>query len=244
MELPMHASPILLIEDDPDIARGVVMLIESEMNLPVTTFKDGADGLREALEGTYSLYILDVNLPTMSGLEICRELRVKKPTAPILFLTARGEDIDKVLGLELGADDYVTKPFHPRELAARIKALLRRSSLAEGVASYRPVIEHHQLKLDTVGRRVWRSGEPLALTAIEYDLLLLLASNPGVTFNRAQLVESILGYCPDIQSDSLTSHFFRLRGKVERDPRNPVYLKTVRGVGYRFAALDEIADET
>lgn len=234
-----HAE-VLLIEDDPEVIRAVTALCQTELSLQIVAESDGARGLELALSGDYSLIVCDANLPSKHGFDICREIRAKKPRQAIMFLTGRSDELDKVLGLELGADDYVTKPFSGRELAARIKALLRRIDRSDQLAVEQPTINIAHLTIDTVGRRVWKNKEAVQLTLVEYELLVLLASHPGETFSRADLMQMVLGYENQTHDDALTVHFSRLRSKVELEPNRPQLLRTVRGVGYRFAAPDEM----
>ncbi len=234
-----HPAPILLIEDDENIVASLTSLIESELCRPVVSLSDGLLGLERALAEEHSVVIVDAGLPSLSGFEICRALRAERPAQAIMFLTGRNNEIDKVLGLELGADDYVTKPFSPREVAARLKALIRRSMSVPILEGIDPVLEVRGLRIDRSTRRVWVDGTLATLTNVEFDLLVLLAENPGRIFSRAELLESVLGYTSDAHDETLTVHFSNLRAKVEKNPRRPELLKTVRGLGYRFAAPDE-----
>lgn len=239
----MSDQEILLIEDSLDMIQAISALCDSEIGLRLVSEKNGKKGLEAALMKPYALVIIDVNLPSKSGFEICKALRKDRPQQPIMLLTGRREEIDKVLGLELGADDYVTKPFSSRELVARIRALLRRGSLSQPEQVLATLIQIHDLKIDTVGRRVWKGEKLLSLTRSEYEILELLASNPGRTFDRQELINLVLGYTSGTHDDVLSVHISRLRGKIENLPENPKYLITVRGVGYRFAAIDELENE-
>jgi DNA-binding response OmpR family regulator len=174
-------------------------------------------------------------LPNRDGLEICRELRARG-TTPIIMLTARGEETDKILGLGLGADDYVTKPFSPGELVARVKAVLRRTSGAGALAASHEVIHAGDLEVDTAAHRVTRAGAPIDLTAKEFDLLAHMAAHPGRVFTREQLLRDVWGYDFFGDDSTVTVHVRRLREKIEPDPAKPRYVTTVWGVGYRFEA--------
>ncbi len=231
-----------MVEDDKEIVQKVAQLCEVEMGYSLIAVCDGEEGLKKGLSVQFDLIILDVNLPNLSGLDICRQLRVRYPRVPMLFLTGRTDEIDRVLGLELGADDYVTKPFGTKELGARIRRLFSRQS-AYATTDVKPnQMMFGSLKIDSEGHRVWKGKDLVALTRLEYDLLLFFASNPGRTFERQEIIESVLGYHSGNHDDTLTVHLARLRAKIEDNPSQPVLLKTVRGVGYRFAATDEISE--
>src|SRR5207249_1710434 len=177
-----------------------------------------------------SLIVLDVMLPGIDGLELCRWIRDRSDT-PVILLTALGEEADRIVGLELGADDYVTKPFSPRELAVRVKAVLRRATVGAPKAER---LEVGDLAVDAATRDVTKDGVPLRLTAMEFDLLWFLASHPRRVFSRAQLMESVWGYQATFDTGTLTVHIRRLREKFEDDPSSPRHLQTVWGIGYRF----------
>jgi len=227
---------VLIIEDDPDIV-DLLSLHLKDLGYASESAGDGRNGLEKALSGEYILVILDLMLPGVDGLTICRKLREKKGYTPILMLTAKAEELDKIIGLELGADDYITKPFNTRELIARIKAIIRRveSLDATSDAETAPApLKFDDLIIDTRKRRVSLSGKPLELTTKEFDLLVLLASNPGQAFSRQQLLSQVWGYQYEGYSHTVNSHINRLRSKIEMDPARPVYIKTVWGFGYRF----------
>jgi DNA-binding response OmpR family regulator len=181
------------------------------------------------------LIVLDLMLPGLDGLQVCQFVRQREQYIPIIMLTARGDDVDKIVGLEVGADDYVTKPFNARELVARVRAILR---LAQRSAGQRPAehLRFDQLEIDLTGRQVFRAGELADLAPKEFDLLAVLARNPGRVFGRETLLEQVWGY--DFAGDSRTVdvHVQRLRQKIEDDPHEPRYLLTVRSIGYKFAA--------
>ncbi len=239
------SAKILIIEDDPDIAR-LLMKQTEEMGYQAVHRADGEAGLTSALNEDFALILLDLSLPKRDGLDVCRSIRAQKRTVPIIMLTARREEIDKVLGLEFGADDYIAKPFSAREVVARMRALLRRASFTES-APEAAVDEHAtihcgELMLDPLKRRVEKSGKPIELTALEFDLLLYLARNAGRPFTREQLVERIWQYNASGYENTVTTLINRLRNKVEEDSGAPRYVLTVRGVGYRFAEAAELAD--
>ncbi len=233
---------ILIIEDDPDIADLL------DLNLRDADFKtdiasDGLDGLAKALENEYLMVILDIMLPKLDGLEVCKRIREKKKTLPILMLTSKAEEFDKVLGLELGADDYLTKPFSLRELMARIKAILRRvDAVKEEVTHEDELKEIHfnNLDINLEKRKVILDGNVIELTAKEFDLLVLFASHPGRAYSRQELLDIVWGYQFDGYDHTVNSHINRLRSKIEKNPANPTFIKTVWGVGYRFIELEEL----
>ena len=232
----------LIIEDDDDIA-DVVSLHLKDLGLTAERAVDGRSGLQKALEHTYAIVILDLMLPKMDGLAVCARIREKNPAMPILMLTAKSEEIDRVLGLEIGADEYVTKPFSVRELVARIKALLRRVQAdkdAAAGATDKGRIEIGALVLDFEKRRVTRAGATIELTVKEFDLLALFARTPGRTYSRTDLLNLVWGYQFEGYEHTVNSHINRLRAKIESDPGHPRYLRTVWGVGYRFAEAAEL----
>ncbi len=240
------AETVLIIEDDPDIA-DVVAVNLRDLGLRAERAVDGRTGLQKALEGGYALVILDLMLPGLDGRSVCTRIRERDPRTPILMLTAKSEEIDRVVGLEIGADDYVTKPFSVRELVARVKALLRRAQAereggpaAGANPSAAPRISIGKLALDFEKRRVTLAGRTVELTVKEFDLLALLARHPGRAFSRAELLDLVWGYQFEGYEHTVNSHINRLRGKIERDPGRPVYLRTVWGIGYRFAEPAEI----
>jgi two-component system, OmpR family, alkaline phosphatase synthesis response regulator PhoP len=233
----------LIIEDDKDIA-DVVSLHLKDLGLAADRAPDGRSGLAKALENRYALVILDLMLPKMDGLAVCTKIREKNPGLPILMLTAKSEEIDRVLGLEIGADDYVTKPFSVRELVARVKALLRRVRTDRNAAAGRAEkgrIEIGELVMDFEKRKVTLHERTIDLTVKEFDLLALFARNPGRTYSRTDLLNLVWGYQFEGYEHTVNSHINRLRAKLEADPGHPRYLKTVWGVGYRFAESAELA---
>jgi phosphate regulon transcriptional regulator PhoB len=224
---------ILLIEDDRDIVELVRYNLEAD-GFVVSTMSDGAKGLSVVKETPPDLLLLDLMLPGMSGLDICRELR-KDPafnSLPILILSARSEETDRVTGLEIGADDYVTKPFSIRELCARVRALLRRS---KRTVSAERVIECGPLTIDPNSYRVSHTGRLIPLSVLEFRLLYYLATNPGHVFTRDQLLDAVWGSESLVTPRAVDVCVRRLREKLETDPENPCLLSTIRGAGYRFA---------
>jgi len=226
---------ILIIEDDRDIVELVQYNRERE-GFKVTSAGDGASGLTQVKKSPPDLLLLDLMLPKLPGLDVCKAIRREQTLnrLPILMLTARGEESDRVIGLELGADDYVTKPFSPRELVARIKALLRRSETPSGAEATK-VIAAGDILIDPESYRVTRGGKPLPLSTLEFRLLYFLASRPGKVFTRDQLLDGVWGTERFVTPRSVDACMRRLREKVEVEPENPVHLKTLRGAGYSFA---------
>jgi two-component system, OmpR family, response regulator ResD len=230
----MANERVLIVEDEATVAEVVGRYLERD-GYRVRCVTDGAKAIPVAGEFQPDLVVLDVMLPNRDGLEICRELRARGAT-PIIMLTARGEETDKILGLGLGADDYVTKPFSPGELVARVKAVLRRTSGAGALAAGHEVIHAGDLEVDTAAHRVTRGGATIELTAKEFDLLAHMAAHPGRVFTREQLLRDVWGYDFFGDDSTVTVHVRRLREKLEPDPANPRYVTTVWGVGYRFEA--------
>jgi len=233
---------ILIVEDDQNIVKLVSMHLKDQ-GFETEHAATGPQGLRQSLEHDYDLIILDIMLPGMDGLEVCRRLRADQKTTPILMLTAKSEEIDKVVGLELGADDYITKPFSIREFIARVKAVTRRTQALreEKDRGYeKETIQYGDLIIDVRKRRVSLGGTTVELTPKEFDLLLMFAQNPGVAFNRHQLLEGVWGYQFEGYNHTVNSHINRLRNKIEKDPANPRFIKTVWGYGYRFVETGEL----
>jgi len=225
---------VLVIEDQEDIAE-LVKLHLKDIDCRVKLTFDGVIGLGEAQSKSYDLIILDLMLPGIDGLEICKRLRAKSNYTPILMLTSKSSELDRVLGLELGADDYLTKPFSVMELTARVKAIFRRvSAIATGGTNSTARIQVGELTIDVERRSVTLRGSDVDLTAKEFELLLHLAQNPGRVYSREQLLDFVWGYNHSGYEHTVNSHINRLRAKVEADPANPVYVLTVCGVGYKF----------
>lgn len=224
----------LIIEDDKDISE-LVSIHLSDMDLDVDKSFDGKDGLMKALNNTYRFILLDIRLPELDGFEICKRIRMEKIKTPILMLTSKSEEIDKVLGLEMGADDYISKPFGIRELLARIKAVLRRYDQSLQTTDE----EEKQLRFENlyinVGMRIVEvNGQRIELSPKEFDLLVHLASNPGKTYSRMQLLNKVWGYEFEGFEHTVNSHINRLRSKIEKNMNEPEYILTTWGVGYKF----------
>lgn len=234
--MPVMNHRVLIVEDDQDIAKLVEMHI-SDLGCKCDVANDGEVGLEKALKNQYDLIVLDLMLPGVDGLEICKEIRSEKNYTPILMLTSRSEEFDKVLGLEFGADDYLTKPFSVRELLARVKAIFRRVGAVKDDLSgaVKRQIQFRDLRVDLDKRTVAVKGGKVELTAKEFDLLALFARNPGKAYSRQGLLDTVWGYKFDGYDHTVNSHINRLRAKIEDDPADPKYILTVWGVGYRFA---------
>ena len=226
---------ILIIEDDKDIAH-LVELHLRDAGYDVELAYDGNLGLKLALSKRFNLIILDILLPGIDGLEICRRIRAMPSYTPVLMLTSRSAEIDRVLGLEIGADDYLTKPFSIRELLARVKALFRRkiSFQSEASQEYKKTITAGALTVDPGKRTVFIDKNEVFLTAKEFDLLLLFARNPGRVYTRSELLDIVWGYGYEGYEHTVNSHINRLRSKIESEPSQPRYILSVRGVGYKF----------
>lgn len=224
---------VLIVEDDADVAQLISLLLE---DLPARTdiARDGPAGLEAAGSGRYDLVALDLRLPRLGGLEICRRLRQQRVAVPILVVSARGSESDRIVGLELGADDYVVKPFNPGELLARARALLRRSAMHPAAQPGREELLVGEVRIDLRGHRVWISGCEIGMTVKEFDLLIMLAGNPGRVFGKAELLSAVWGSPYQGYEHTLTCHISRLRAKVEADPQNPRRILTVWGIGYKM----------
>jgi len=226
---------ILIIEDDRNIARLVEANLKDQ-GYEVSVAHNGKSGLDLALTGKFQLIILDLNLPGLDGLEICRKVRSDASYTPILMLTCRTSELDRVLGLEIGADDYLTKPFSVRELIARVKALFRRIDAVESEkkSEESPIIHHGDLHIDLEKREVVLKGKSVNLTAKEFDLLHHFARHPGHVYTRNELLDQVWGYAYKGYEHTVNSHINRLRAKIEDDQNKPRYIVTVWGVGYKF----------
>ena len=228
-------SKILVIEDDQDIAFLVAMHLRDH-GARVDVCNHGSKGLEKALAGGYDLVILDLMLPGMDGLEICRSIRGMETYTPILMLTARTTEVDRVLGLEIGADDYLTKPFSIRELVARTKAICRRmTALEKAKSEEKQSAQAGDLLVDYQEHTAVMAGRPLDLTAREFDLLWHFICHPGQVFSRGQLLDAVWGYSHDGYEHTVNSHINRLRAKLEQDPSQPKFILTVWGIGYKFS---------
>ena len=233
------SKKILIIEDNRDLAH----LLESHLKdlaFQVDLSFDGIAGLTKADSNNYDLVILDLMLPGLDGIEICQRLRRKSSYVPILMLTAKSSEMDRVVGLEVGADDYVTKPFSIRELLARVKAIFRRvDELTDGSREeLSAVIRTGDLVIDPIKRSAHIADRTVDLTAKEFDLLLHFARNPGKVYTRSQLLDIVWGYGHEGYEHTVNSHINRLRSKIEEDPAHPVYVLTVWGVGYKFIDIE------
>jgi DNA-binding response OmpR family regulator len=229
------AATILIVEDEYAVARGIQYALQQE-GYEVSVARKGAEGLDFATRQAPDLVILDVRLPDMDGFEVLRRLRGAGNKAPVMFLTARDDEMDRVVGLELGADDYLGKPFGLRELMSRIKALLRRAYGDLADAAGARLIRHNDLVIDLERRRVQRGARRISLTATEFEILRHLASRPGRVFSRRELLELVRDYeALDQDEKTINVHISHLREKIEDDPSQPAFILTVRGAGYAFA---------
>jgi DNA-binding response OmpR family regulator len=227
-------STILLVDDEDSIQTLLTYPLERD-GYRVVQARDGEEALRRFAEESIDLVVLDVMLPKLDGLEVCKRLR-SDSTVPIIMLTARGDELDKVLGLELGADDYITKPFSIREFRSRIRALLRRAATPHAGLEREDVIDRGEVKVDVPRRTVEVRGELAQLTFIEFELLVILAANPGVVFSRRELLERLRGSADYREPRTIDVHVRHLREKIEKDAANPELILTIRGAGYRFRA--------
>ena len=239
MSLNTVPKNILVIEDNTDIANLIMVNLRGKYT-QVDFSTDGEVGLDLALSGNYQLVILDLMLPGMDGMDVCRAMRNKKNYTPVLMLTAKTSELDRVLGLEVGADDYLTKPFSVPELVARVNAIFRRAEQYQVTtgADTPDVLHFGQLYVDSVRRRVVLGENTIELTAKEFDLLWHFARNPGRVFTRTHLLDSVWGYGHDGYEHTVNSHINRLRAKIEVDSANPQFVVTVWGVGYKFLQDD------
>lgn len=234
MSSEMTPRAILVVEDEPDLA-GLLQIQLRDLATTVDVEGNGLAALQRLRNGAYDLIVLDVMLPGMSGVELCEAVRARHDHIPIIMLTARSTEADKIGGLESGADDYVTKPFSMPEFLSRVRAVLRRSEQwSESVRTLGEVVIRDGLQIEISKRRVTRDGAPLQLTSKEFDLLLVLAQSPGRVFRREELLKVIWGYSHGGYRHTVDTHINRLRTRVERDPANPELILTVWGVGYRF----------
>ena len=233
----MSRKKILIIEDHTDLAN-ILSLNLSDLDYKVTHADDGLKGLNYLENESFDLVVLDLMLPGMDGIEICRRIRNQNNYTPVLMLTSKSSEIDRVLGLEIGADDYVTKPFSVRELMARIKALFRRveafSTSSENTVDDKNNIIFGNLEVDADTHKVSIEGRAVDLTAREFELLHHFVRRPGRVYSRAQLLDMVWGYGHEGYEHTVNSHINRLRAKIEVDPANPEYILTIWGVGYKF----------
>ena len=223
-------AKILIVEDEPNMVAGLRDNFEYE-GYEVITAEDGVAGLGRALSDSPDLVLLDVMMPHLSGLDVCKQLKVKRPSLPIIMLTARGQEIDKVVGLELGADDYVTKPFSIRELVARVKAVLRR---AQVLPREQERYSFGDVEVDLRGCQVRRGGQPVECSGMEFELLKHFLCHPGETLSRDRLLDEVWGYAHYPTTRTVDAHIVRLRHKLEPVPEEPRFFLTVHGMGYKF----------
>lgn len=225
---------VLIIEDDSKIAE-LLSIHLKDIHFEVEVFQDGLSGYQEALKGNHDLLLLDLMLPSMDGVEICRKIRAFDGDTPIIMITSKSEEIDRVLGLETGADDYIVKPFSVRELQARVKAVMRRSRRSNDAHGQEGAsLSFELLNIDTDRRIVTKHDKRVEMTPKEFDLLALLASNPGKSFNRQSILNLVWGYEFEGFEHTVNSHINRLRAKIEDDMAKPKYIITTWGYGYRF----------
>jgi DNA-binding response OmpR family regulator len=223
-------ASILVVDDEP-MVREVLSRYLSREGFDVLAAEDGEEALTRYARATPDLVLLDLMLPKIDGYEVFRRIREQGGRTPVIMLTAKGDETDRIVGLELGADDYVSKPFSPREVVARVRAVLRRT---DGGTSDPVVMDFGRIAIDTGRREVRVEGRVVRLTRIEFDLLAYLASSPGTTFTRARLLEDVWDFAWDGDTATVTVHVRRIREKIESDPSEPKHLVTVWGVGYRF----------
>lgn len=223
---------ILIIEDNVEIAN-LIQLHLNDINCRADIATDGALGLQQFTQGDYELVILDLMLPTMDGLEVCKRLREKNKLVSVIMLTSKSSELDRVLGLEIGADDYITKPFSIPELIARVKAQFRRLDVLQTAPTQTKLVLG-ELIIETEKHRATLKGETLELTAKEFDLLLHFTTHPGRVYSRMELLNQVWGYSYEGYEHTVNSHINRLRSKIEQDPAKPNYILTVWGVGYKF----------
>lgn len=226
-------ASILVLEDDSHLAELISKHLGEKHQ--VSACANGLAGLKLALQSDFNLLIIDLGLPGMDGLEVCKEFRKHNEQTPILILTSRNSEIDRVIGLELGADDYMGKPFSIHELQARVKAILRRQQLYKQEEGNDKGLRFEELSIDPLRHEVICRGNRVELTAREFDLLYFLASHPGRVYSREQLLNEIWGYTSDVFEHTVNSNINRLRSKLEQDAENPHFVITVRGVGYKFS---------
>ena len=225
---------ILLVEDETEIAEVLTLHLEDIGGI-VTHATDGVRGLTLALQNRWDMILLDLSLPRCDGIDICQQVRTTNPTTPIVLVTARSTEGERILGLDTGADDYITKPFAISEFMARIKSLFRRIDALREAPDQEHVIVR-DIVLNPDAHSVSISGKPVQLTAKEFDLLLFFSKSPGQVFKRTELLEKVWGYAHDGYMHTVNSHLHRLRAKIEIDPANPEYIRTVWGVGYKLEA--------
>src|SRR6187431_1100158 len=232
-----HAVRILLVDDEQPVQKLLSYPLEKD-GYEVVPARDGQEALNEFDRQPFDLVVLDIMLPKVDGLEVCRRMRARS-AVPIIMLTAKSEEIDKVLGLELGADDYITKPFSMREFRSRVKAALRRAGMARPDDEEEPPIEVRSLRIDPSKRAVSLDGKPITTTYVEFEILAALAANPGRVYTRDMLLSRVWGDSAYRDPRTIDVHIRHLREKIEADAKEPEYIFTVRGVGYRFRDTSE-----
>jgi DNA-binding response OmpR family regulator len=225
---------VLIVEDDVNISELIAIHL-NDLDFEVDFAYDGKEGLMKATAKDYNIIVLDIMMPKMDGLEVCRSLRQKNNNTPILMLTSKSEEVDKVVGLEMGADDYLTKPFSVRELMARVKAILRRTQNPEQATESKEELNLGNIVINRKKRSTVLKGKRIELSPKEFDLLYLLGSNPGTTYSREQLLNEVWGYEFSGYEHTVNSHINRLRAKIENDMNTPEFILTTWGVGYRFS---------
>jgi DNA-binding response OmpR family regulator len=228
----MSLKNVLIVEDNEDIAR-LIRIHLADMGCHAMIITDGLSAIHEIQQRHFDLIILDLMLPNLDGLEVCRRIRKQSQYTPVLILTSKSSEQDRITGLEIGADDYITKPFSIRELVARVKAQFRRDDAFSHVEQQQ-VLKFGELCIETENRQVTVDNKNIDLTAKEFDLLLKFSQNPGRVFSRLQLLDSVWGYGHDGYEHTVNSHINRLRSKIEQKPAQPHYILTVWGVGYKF----------
>jgi len=233
------SNSILVVEDNKDLLNLLKINLRDE-GYTIHAAENGEIALQKFEEVEPDLVVLDVMLPKVDGFEVCKQIRRKNRMVPILMLTAKAEEVDKVLGLELGADDYMTKPFSIREFLARVKAMFRRLEVASEIQDNEDaILQFDDLEVDRAKRKVTLKGKTIELTSKEYELLLQFFQNPGKAYSRGELLNTVWGYSYEGYSHTVNSHINRLRSKIEEDASEPHYIRTVWGVGYRFADTEE-----
>ncbi len=226
---------ILIIEDDLDIAELERDYLQSN-GFKADIVQDGTTGLKDALSGMYDVLVVDLMLPGKGGYEIIKEVR-KSLEIPVIVVSAKSEDIDKIRGLDFGADDYLTKPFSPTELVARVRSHIRRYERLKGNSPAEQIIQHKGLEINTASRKVWVLGKPVQLTTKEYELLLFLAQNPNIVFSKDHLFDTLWGNESFGDTATIAVHIQKIRKKIEKDPSNPELIETIWGAGYRFNSV-------
>ena len=226
---------ILIIEDDLDIAELERDYLQSN-GFKADIVQDGTTGLKDALSGMYDVLVVDLMLPGKGGYEIIKEVR-KSLEIPVIVVSAKSEDIDKIRGLDFGADDYLTKPFSPTELVARVRSHIRRYERLKGNSLAEQIIQHKGLEINTASRKVWVFSKPVQLTAKEYELLLFLAQNPNIVFSKDHLFDTLWGNESFGDTATIAVHIQKIRKKIEKDPSNPELIETIWGAGYRFNSV-------